>query len=133
MAFSAKELAKRAKFLSSNACKSAFNILSPEFKILKIKRSPSSPYFPINVEDNSNEGVSIGAKPNFLKECLIVSKIYVLRATSIGKKSRVPFGIEGFWAIGKLIFAKILFFSKRSTSQLNENESVYFKPITRPI
>jgi chaperonin GroEL (HSP60 family) len=44
----------------------------------------------------TNDGVSIGEKPYFLNELLIVSKIYVLLATSSGKKSRVPFGMEGF-------------------------------------
>ena len=37
-----------------------FERKSPEFNTLKIKRSPSSPYFPVNVSIFSIEGVSIG-------------------------------------------------------------------------
>jgi hypothetical protein len=37
----------------------------------------------------------------------MVSKIYVLRATSFGKKSLVPFGIAGFCAIHSLFDNKV--------------------------
>jgi hypothetical protein len=36
-----------------------FSQIIPEFKILKIRRSPSSPYFPIKVSEFSNDGVSM--------------------------------------------------------------------------
>jgi hypothetical protein len=61
-----------------------------------IKRSPSSPYFPISVEESSKLGVSMGANPYRLKTVLIDSNKYVLFATSVGRKSLVPFGIAGF-------------------------------------
>ena len=43
-----------------NACKSIFLIFSPEFNILKINLSPSSPYLPNKVSERSNDGVSMG-------------------------------------------------------------------------
>ena len=62
-AFSDREFEKAASLFCANASKFAFFSLSPEFRILKIKRSPSSPYFPSNVEVFSNDGVSIGSNP----------------------------------------------------------------------
>ena len=38
----------------------------------------------------------MGEKPYFLKMLRIVSNMYVLLATSNGRKSLVPFGMEGF-------------------------------------
>jgi hypothetical protein len=61
--------------LPASASKSAFRTLSPLFNILKIKRSPSSPYFPKRVDDNSKEGVSIGLKPYFSNTDLMVVKM----------------------------------------------------------
>ena len=40
--------------------KSVLSKKSPEFRILKIKRSPSSPYFPVKVDRFSKLGVSKG-------------------------------------------------------------------------
>jgi len=46
---------------------SMFFLKLPDFNILNISLSPSSPYLPNNVSVFSKLGVSIGEKPNVLK------------------------------------------------------------------
>ena len=56
---------QQVEFFSSSKSSETLEIKSPEFRILNNSLSPSSPYFPIKVGDNSNEGVSIGENPYF--------------------------------------------------------------------
>jgi hypothetical protein len=57
---------------------------NPKFKIFKIRRSPSSPYFPIKVSEFSNDGVSMVENQTSQNYFLIFDDILTF-ATSVGE------------------------------------------------
>jgi hypothetical protein len=48
-------------------------------------------------------GVSMGRYPQSEKFLRIMPKMWFRRSISAGEKSRVPFGMDGFWAMSGLI------------------------------
>lgn len=68
----------------------------------------------------------------------MVSNIYVRRATSVGRKSRVPFGIAGFWDIFTLkLVAKgsenySCLFQFQQQSMLLDGSALAFRNIENP-
>ena len=57
----------KLRLSESSVESSMFFLKLPDFNILNISLSPSSPYLPNNVSVFSKLGVSIGEKPNLLK------------------------------------------------------------------